>query len=134
MPFGCLQPAGPIGRWVGGWQCGALAYKVSENLDGVGRLFGSVLDEIGVMGIETLDGAPGVPFSSSSWGRTVRPKPPTAGAGDGWGSWWWAIPGGAAGVVLSLLLRRPLLRLPRPPFGRGGGPQENEPRQQLLEL
>lgn len=106
---------------------------VWHKADHPARLQG-LLTEIGVMGKETPDGAPGVPFSSSSWGRAARPEAPAPGTDGGWGPWWWAIPGGAAGVVLGLLLRRQLPRLPRPPFGRRGEPQENGPRQQLLEL
>ncbi|MCX4818870.1 hypothetical protein OG883_02915 [Streptomyces sp. NBC_01142] len=57
----------------------------------------------------------------------------TATATDGSTDWWWAIPGLAAGAVLALVLRPLASRLPRPPFGRGGGTPETGPRQQLLD-
>lgn len=59
--------------------------------------------------------------------------PAAAPASDTTTGWWWAIPGLAAGAALTLVPRQLASRLPRPPFGRGGGTPEPGPRQQLLD-
>lgn len=58
-----------------------------------------------------------------------------SGSNAGVTGWWWAIPALAAGTVLGFMARPLAARLPRPPFGRGGGSTpETGPRQQLLDL
>ncbi|MFD9221226.1 hypothetical protein ACFWDI_14710 [Streptomyces sp. NPDC060064] len=104
--------------------------------------------KLGLMGKKS--GGSGVAMFPPAWGeeqgqdrggsseaaappQEERRQPAAAAAGDGTTDWWWAISGLAAGAVLALVLRPVASRLPRPPFGRGGGTPETGPRQELLD-
>ncbi|WP_405795477.1 hypothetical protein [Streptomyces sp. NBC_01506] len=105
----------------------------------------ALLKKIGVMGEKDTQGAgPVVPpagETDEAAGAADTPaqdqeqRPATAGASPGGtDGWWWAIPALGAGVVLGLVLRPLAGRLPRPPFGRGGGEPRSGPRQELLDV
>lgn len=107
----------------------------------------ALLEKIGVMGEkDSLRGGAAVPpaqETDETAGATSGQDQPqgserrAAAAGSSSGGtdgWWWAIPALGTGVVLGLVLRPLAGRLPRPPFGRGGGRPEAGPRRQLLDV
>ncbi|MET9555702.1 hypothetical protein [Streptomyces sp. NPDC006645] len=101
----------------------------------------ALLTKIGVMGEKAGQGVAVPPFEERDNAAAEdtpvkdRTRPVASGASaGGTDGWWWAIPALGAGVVLGLVLRPLMGRLPRPPFGRGGNRPEAGPRGQLLDM
>ncbi|MFE9772540.1 hypothetical protein ACFYOV_12835 [Streptomyces sp. NPDC005931] len=104
----------------------------------------ALLKELGVLGgasdegssAESSSGLYPAPWGAGETGSTAVGTPPsgarqktTAAAVHDGTDWWWAIPGGAAGAALALVLRPHVMRLPLTRREKEPGP-----RQEVLDV